>query len=83
MNPNIFREYDIRGLVEPDLTDDVVEKIGKGFGTYIKQKGGKRVSVARDVRPSSVRFRDYLIDGILSTGVDVIDLKLHLYISPK
>ncbi|NVM02922.1 MAG: phosphomannomutase/phosphoglucomutase [Candidatus Helarchaeota archaeon] len=74
MNPNIFREYDIRGLVDIDLTDDLVEKIGKGFGTYIKQKGGKKVSVARDVRPSSTRFRDYLIDGILSTGVDVIDL---------
>ena len=74
MNPNIFREYDLRGLVNSDLTDDVVLNIGKGYGTLIRTKGGKKVSVGRDVRPSSKHFRDLIIDGILSTGTDVIDL---------
>ncbi len=74
MNPNIFREYDLRGLVDTDLTDEVVEKIGKGFGSYVKSKGGKKISLGRDVRPSSKRFNDSFINGVLSTGIDVIDI---------
>ena len=74
MNPAIFKEYDIRGLVEKDFSEEVVEKIGKGFGTLIKQKGGKKISVGRDVRPSSKPFSDIFINAVISTGVDVLDL---------
>ncbi len=74
VNPFIFREYDIRGIVEQDLTDKVVELIGKSFGTYLQRQGGKKVSVGGDVRLSTERFRQALIRGLTSTGVDVIDI---------
>ena len=48
INPNIFREYDIRGLVETDLTTPVVREIGKGLGTFLKRQGAKRFTVGRD-----------------------------------
>jgi len=74
VNPRIFRQYDVRGIVDQDLTDDVVEKLGKGFGAYMFDKGHARVSVGHDARVSSPRFRDALINGILSTGLNVVDL---------
>jgi len=74
INPNIFREYDIRGVVGDDLTPDSVELIGKAVGSYIKRNGGKTLTVGRDMRQSSVDFRNALIEGLLSTGLDVIDI---------
>ena len=74
VNPYIFREYDIRGVVGQDLTDEVVELIGKAFGTHLQRMGGKKLSVGGDVRLSSERFKTALISGLLSTGVDVIDI---------
>ena len=74
MNTNIFREYDIRGIADEDLTDDVVERIGKAYGSTMLRKGHRLISVGRDVRLSSERIKDALIGGILSTGVNVIDV---------
>ena len=74
INPQIFREYDIRGLVDQDLTRDSVERIGKSIGTYIRRNGGKTITVGYDMRVSSIPFRDSLICGINSTGCDVIDI---------
>ena len=74
INPQIFREYDIRGLVDKDLTRDSVERIGKSIGTYIRRNGGKTITVGYDMRVSSIPFRDSLICGINSTGCDVIDI---------
>ena len=76
INPFIFREYDIRGIVEKDLTDEVVELIGKAFGTFLQRQGGKKVSVGGDVRLSTERFRQALVRGLISTGADVVDLGL-------
>src|SRR5678809_248043 len=74
MNAHIFREYDIRGLVDQDLTEDVVELLGKGLGTVVRRKGGQSIAVGRDCRESSTRFRDRLVAGINSTGLDVLDV---------
>ena len=74
MNPEIFREYDIRGVVGKDLTAESVELIGKAVGTYIKRKEGKTLTLGRDMRTSSIRFRDALTQGLMSTGCDVIDI---------
>ncbi|MBS4014884.1 MAG: phosphomannomutase/phosphoglucomutase [Candidatus Latescibacteria bacterium] len=74
MNKNIFREYDIRGLAETDLTDEVVRSIGKGYGSYLLEQGIKELIIGRDVRLSGERIRDALVDGLLSAGCDVIDL---------
>ncbi len=74
INPQIFREYDIRGIVGKDLTPESVESIGKAIGTYIKRGGGKTMILGRDVRSSSVEFRDILSRALNSTGCDVIDI---------
>ena len=76
MNPEIFREYDIRGLVGKDLNPETVEQIGKAIGTHIKRDGGKIITMGWDVRTSSIQFRDILSKGILSTGINVIDIGL-------
>ena len=76
MNPLIFREYDIRGMVGKDLTPDVVREIGRGYGTMMRNLGKRHVTVGRDNRLSSKDFRDAIVDGILSTGIDVTDCGL-------
>ncbi|HLM44217.1 MAG TPA: phosphomannomutase/phosphoglucomutase [Myxococcaceae bacterium] len=74
MNAHIFREYDIRGLVDKDLTVEVVELLGKGLGTVVRRKGGRSIVVGRDCRESSTRFRDALCRGLTSTGLNVFDV---------
>ncbi|MBM7113439.1 phosphomannomutase/phosphoglucomutase [Archangium primigenium] len=74
MNAHIFREYDIRGLVDKDLTPEVVELLGQGLGTVVRRKGGRTVVVGRDCRESSTVFRDALCKGLTSTGLDVFDV---------
>lgn len=74
INPHIFREYDVRGLVDEDLTPDTVELLGRGYGTYIQSFGYREAIVCRDNRPSSAPFRDALIRGLTATGCDVIDI---------
>ena len=74
INPQIFREYDIRGIVGKDLTPETVQQIGQAIGTYIKRQGGKSLVVGRDVRSSSVEFRDILAQALNSTGCDVVDI---------
>ncbi|NPD24485.1 phosphomannomutase/phosphoglucomutase [Corallococcus sp. AB004] len=74
MNAHIFREYDIRGLVDKDLTIEVVELLGLGLGTMIRRKGGTSIAVGRDCRESSTRFRDALAKGLTATGLDVYDV---------
>ena len=74
MNPHIFRQYDVRGLVETDLTKEVVTNLGRAYGTNLRQHKLKQVAVGRDVRLNSAGLRDALIAGILSTGCDVTDV---------
>ncbi len=73
VNAQIFREYDVRGLVGQDLNEETVELLGKAFGTYARSFGLDEAIVARDNRPSSGPYRDALVRGITSTGCDVID----------
>jgi len=74
VNPNIFREYDIRGVVEKDLTPEVVEDIGRAFGTEMMNAGYERLSLGRDGRLSSPKLHDSLVQGLLSTGIDILDI---------
>ncbi len=78
MNPQIFREYDIRGIVERDLASDVAQLIGRAFGSDLRERmaGVARpiAAVGRDNRPSSPGLADRIIAGIRSTGVDVLDV---------
>lgn len=70
---HVFREYDIRGVVETDLTPSFVEGLGRGLGTMFRRAGATRVAVARDVRESGVRIRDDLARGLRAVGCDVVD----------
>lgn len=74
MNSYIFRKYDIRGVVDEDFPDEFVELLGKGIGTYIRNKGGRKVTLSGDVRFSSPPLKKVLSKGLLSTGVDIIDI---------
>ncbi len=74
MNRHIFREYDIRGVVKKDLTPDVVENLGKAFGTLVKRAAGKKVALGRDVRLSGESLFNSLSAGIRSAGVNVVDI---------
>lgn len=74
MNREIFREYDIRGTVEKDLTDDVVKNIGRAFATYMKDRGKKNASVGRDGRLSSEHLKNLIVEGMVESGLNVVDL---------
>lgn len=76
INKNIFRAYDIRGEYPNDLNKDIANIIGKSFGTYVKTLGKTTCIVGRDNRYSSLELQDSLIEGIISTGINVIDLGL-------
>ncbi len=74
MDASVFREYDIRGLVDKEITDTDVMNFGKAFGTYMGRQGKNRVVVGRDCRLSSERYRNLLIQGMVSTGMYVTDV---------
>lgn len=74
MNLEIFREYDIRGVVEKDLTPDVVEKLGRAFGSHVIGASGKSVVVGRDVRLSGDSLFASLSKGLTASGCDVVDI---------
>ena len=74
MNSEMFREYDIRGIAGKDMTEDDVIRIGKGVGTFLLQHGCSKLTVGRDCRITSDLYSKKLIEGLLSTGCDVIDI---------
>lgn len=74
ISPTIFREYDIRGIAEEDLTDENFALIGKAFATHMLAQGRKRLVIGRDVRLSSDRLRNALVEAMVSCGVEVIDI---------
>ncbi len=74
MNPQVFREYDIRGVVERDFDDQFVVNLGRAWSTMLTAAGKRTVTLGRDCRLSSDRLRDLLIEGVTSSGIDVVDL---------
>ena len=74
MNPNIFREYDIRGVVKNDFPEDVVFNIGRSYGSVLIENNQKNISISGDIRYSTKRLKNNLIEGLLSTGINVYDM---------
>jgi len=70
----IFKAYDIRGIVGKSLTAETVELIGKALGSETRRRGGAAISIGRDGRMSGPAFTAALARGIQSTGVNVIDI---------
>lgn len=74
---HIFREYDIRGLVDGEITSDLVRNLGRAFATFaIRQlgTGAPILAVGRDVRPSSEAYRDAMVDGLRQAGARILDI---------
>ena len=74
INKYIFREYDIRGKVKDDFPPEVVLNLGKAFGTFIKRSGGQEIALSGDVRLSTPSLIEQFKVGVLSTGIDVINI---------
>jgi phosphomannomutase / phosphoglucomutase len=74
MNPLIFREYDVRGVADRDLTDELALDLGRSFGTFLKRRNQKRIVVGRDCRLSSPRLHTALTRGLLETGLTLVDI---------
>ncbi|MGE5418014.1 MAG: phosphomannomutase/phosphoglucomutase [Acidobacteriota bacterium] len=74
LNASIFRQYDIRGKADSDLTSDVVTHLGSAIGTWIQQKGIQELAIGADNRLSSPRLKQALIDGLIATGCRVLDI---------
>ena len=74
MNNSIFREYDIRGIVDTDFTNDIVIDLGRAFGTFLMNNNHSNISVSGDIRYSTNNLKKCLVEGLLSTGINVYDM---------
>jgi phosphomannomutase/phosphoglucomutase len=76
INPDVFREYDVRGIVDKDLDLDFVYNLGRSIGTYSIPLGVKTMTLGMDCRLSSPNYHEAIRKGISSTGIDIIDVGL-------
>jgi len=74
LKPDIFREYDIRGIADDELPDPDIIELGLAAGTYLQRRNGKHITLGRDCRLSSARLRNALIQGLMSSGCQVTDV---------
>ncbi|MFC1500116.1 phosphomannomutase/phosphoglucomutase [Candidatus Zixiibacteriota bacterium] len=74
MNPHIFREYDIRGIADDDLTDDMAFNIGRAYGSLLRRLGGEQAVLGYDARMSGPRLHQKVAEGLMSCGLKVLDL---------
>ncbi len=76
INPHVFREYDVRGVVEKDLNEEFVFNLGRAIGTYASKNRVKNMTVGRDCRLSSGDYHNFLIQGLNAAGINTIDIGL-------
>ena len=76
INKEIFRAYDIRGIADRDLTDDVIYTIARSFATHIRRMGKDTCVIGHDNRLSSERIHKALTSGLIDSGVNILDLEL-------
>jgi len=76
LNPHVFRAYDVRGLVGPDINADVFRQVGRAYATLIRRNGGRRIAVGQDNRVSSAELKRGFIAGVRAAGVSVVDVGL-------
>lgn len=74
VNPNIFRGYDLRGIVGTDLNPQIMEHLGKAHGTYMKRHGITEAIVGYDCRATSREYADALIRGFSWAGINTVDI---------
>ena len=74
ISKNIFKGYDLRGVYPTEIDESVATTIGKGFATLMKKQGNTDMIVGRDVRLSSDTLYNALVEGIVSTGMNVVNI---------
>jgi phosphomannomutase/phosphoglucomutase len=74
MNPQVFREYDIRGVVQDDFDDEFVVNLGRAYATILIEAGRHNITLGRDCRLSSDMLRERLVEGLLPAGINVTDV---------
>ncbi|OGW85434.1 MAG: phosphomannomutase [Omnitrophica bacterium RIFCSPHIGHO2_02_FULL_46_11] len=77
MNTNIFRQYDIRGVADRDLNDEIIDLIGRAFASYLKKVARiaePSLVLGRDIRPSSDRIYRALSKALIASGIPVTDV---------
>lgn len=74
VNASIFRRYDIRGIVGQDLNESVLQQIGRALGAQLSAQGEQNIVLGRDGRFSGPVLMEALTQGLLSSGINVIDL---------
>ena len=78
INKLMFREYDIRGKVSEGLTLEAIDAIGKSYGTFLKRRDVDKVVVGYDAREYSERIKNTFVKGLITTGVNVVDVGMVL-----
>jgi len=78
IDPTVFREYDIRGMEDKELTDDAIRAIASSYGTFLKKRGVSRVVIGHDNRKTSERFYQIGIESLKKTGMEVIGIGMCL-----
>jgi phosphomannomutase/phosphoglucomutase len=74
MNPQVFREYDIRGIVREDFDDEFIVNLGRAYATILIEAGKHNITLGRDCRLSSDMLRERLLEGLLPAGINVTDI---------
>jgi len=74
MDPEIFREYDIRGIVDEQIGEEDVFLLGRGLGTYFVAHGCRHISLGRDCRLSSERFAEQMTRALMASGCHITDI---------
>ncbi len=74
MHDNIFRMYDIRGVVETDFPEPVVKDLGRAFATFVLRNGGKTIGLSGDIRLTTPKLMAWLAEGMTSTGAEIVDM---------
>jgi phosphomannomutase len=74
IDPSIFKAYDIRGIYPDNITSELAYKIGQAYAEFIKPKG--EVVVGNDVRLHSEELKKKVAEGLIDSGVDVVDIGL-------
>jgi len=77
INPFIFRAYDVRGKVGIDITPEVFAEVGRAFGTLVRRRGGHVIALGMDNRTTSPSLKEAFGAGVLSTGIDVVDIGIN------
>lgn len=78
VNPHVFRGYDLRGLVDEDLSPELAFHIGKAHGTFLKKLGHTKAIVGRDSRRTSPEYSQKATEGLAAVGLDIVDIGMQM-----